>query len=196
MPTTNAIGVDVSKYNLGWDPDRATKPIDFVIQRASWAGYKDEQFDAIYAQVIKVPVRGAYHYYSSGVHWRVQADLFLNITRDRGYHFFVLDYETAYNNLDGRTIAEAAEFIKYVKEQTGKRCLLYFSPNVYNTFIKPFGYANWCNQQDVWMAQYPWTLTPGASLLCAQAANRADDLVNLAVWRRGCQLHSRPARWR
>lgn len=182
MPTANAIGVDVSKYNLGWDPDRATKRIDFVIQRSSWAGYKDEQFDAIYTQVIKVPIRGAYHYYSSGVHWRVQADLFLNITRDRGFHFFVLDYETAYNNLDGRTIAEAAEFVKYIKEQTGKRCLLYFSPNVYSTYIKPFGYANWCNQQDIWMAQYPWTLTQEPPYY---APKLPTGLANWNIWQYG-----------
>lgn len=35
------IGVDISKYNLGWNPDKAVKPISFVIQRASWASYKD-----------------------------------------------------------------------------------------------------------------------------------------------------------
>jgi len=155
----NAIGVDVSKYNAGWNPDKAIKPIDFVIQRASWAAYKDERFDEMYQQVAKVPVRGAYHYYSSGVNWKVQADLFLSITAGKGFHFFVLDYEAAYNQLNKRTIAEATEFVKYVKEKTERRCLIYFSPNIFNTFIKPFGYAYWAGQQDIWIAQYPWTLT-------------------------------------
>lgn len=155
----NNIGVDVSKYNLGWNPDAAKKPINFVIQRASWSMYKDEKFDDLYSQVIKVPIRGAYHYYSSGVNWKSQADLFLNIVKNKNFHFFVLDYEKAFNNLTARTTAEVTEFIKYLKQQTDKRCLIYFNPDVYNTAIKAFGYQDWANTQDVWIAQYPWTLT-------------------------------------
>ena len=126
------IGVDVSKYNavfdtsgnyVGWNPDNAKKPISFVIQRASWSMYKDENFDVIYKQVIKIPVRGAYHYYSSSVPWKTQADFFLNVVKDKDFHFYVVDYESGYNVLDGRTIAEASEFVKYVKTQTGKKCL-------------------------------------------------------------------------
>jgi hypothetical protein len=160
------IGVDVSKYNLGWQPGKTVKPIDFVIQRVSWAGYKDEKFDAILPEVQNIPVRGAYHYYSSGVPWKTQADLFLSITKNKGFHFYAVDYERAYNNLNSRTVAEFAEFVKYVKAQTGKKCLAYFSPSIYNEFIRPFGYANWANQQDIWIAQYPWTLTqnPGRTI--------------------------------
>lgn len=153
------LGIDVSKWNYGWSYDRAVKPIDFIIQRASWSGYKDDKFDLMLPETQKVGVRGAYHYYSSGVNWKYQADLFLSVVKDKGFHFYVLDYETAYNNLNGRTIAEAAEFVKYVKAQTNKICMFYFSPNVYNNFIKPFGYTNWLNQQEIWEAQYPWTLT-------------------------------------
>ena len=153
------IGIDVSKYNLGWNPDKALKPIGFVIQRASWSLYKDEQFEALRTQVSKIAIRGAYHYYSSGVSWKAQADLFLATVKDKGYHFYVVDYERAFNSLSARTIAEVAEMVKYIKAQTGKRCLVYFSPSVYNEAIKPFGHANWAHQQDIWLAQYPWTLT-------------------------------------
>lgn len=155
----DTIGLDVSKYNIGWDPDRAVKPIHFVIQRASWSVYKDEKFDQILPCVAKVPIRGAYHYYSSNVPWKSQADLFLSVTSAKGFHFYVVDYERAYNVLSTRTIAEVSEFVKYVKEKTGKRCMIYFSPDIFKVDIKPYGYANWANQQDVWIAQYPWSPT-------------------------------------
>lgn len=153
------IGVDVSKYNYGWNPDYTKKPISFVIQRASWSMYKDEKFDEIYKQVVKIPIRGAYHYYSTGVKWIDQANLFLSIVKDLSFHFYVLDYEKAYNNINAKSMAEVYEFIKYIKQQTGKKCLIYFNPDVYNTGIKAFGYEKWANEQDVWIAQYPWTLT-------------------------------------
>lgn len=151
------IGIDVSKYNLGWNPEMSKAPIGFVIQRASWSLYKDEYFDQIYQHVKKIPIRGAYHYYSSGAPWKAQADLFLSITKDK-FDFLVVDYEKAYNNLSIRTIAEVAEMVKYIKEQTGKRCMLYFSPDVWNTSIKPYKYDSWVNSGDVWIAQYPWTM--------------------------------------
>jgi len=154
----NAIGVDVSKYNIGWDPDKALKPIDFVIQRASWSMYKDEKFDELLPGVAKIGVRGAYHYYSSGVSWKAQADLFLRIVADKGFHFYVVDYERAYNSLSARTIAEVSEFVKYVKAKTGKRCLIYFNPDVFKVDIRARGYGTWANMQDVWIAQYPYSI--------------------------------------
>jgi len=176
------IGVDVSKYNVGWNPDNASKPIGFVIQRASWSMYKDEKFDVMYEQVKKIGIRGAYHYYSSGVPWKAQADLFLSVVRNKGFHFYVMDYERAYNTLNARTIAEASEFVKYVKEQTGKKCLFYFSPSIYNEFIRPFGYANWCNLQDVWIAQYPYTLSEN---ITQTAPALPTGLVKWNIWQYG-----------
>lgn len=152
------IGIDVSKYNLGWSPDKAKKPIGFVIQRASYGIVKDQNFNAILPEVQKIPIRGAYHYYSSSVNWKLQADLFLSIIGDAKFHFYVLDYEGAYNNLDGRTIAEAAEFVRYVKQKTNKRCMIYFNCDIYKRFVVPYGYTNWSNLQDVWIAQYPYSI--------------------------------------
>jgi len=153
------IGIDISKYNLGWQASKAVKPISFVIQRASWSLYKDSGFDALLPEVQKIPIRGAYHYYSSGVSWKSQADLFLSVVKGKGFHFYVVDYEGAYNSLSARTIAEVAEMVKYIKAQTNQRCMVYFSPSIYNDYIKPFGCSNWAHQQDIWIAQYPWTLT-------------------------------------
>lgn len=176
------VGVDVSKYNIGWNPDAAQRDISFVIQRASWSMYKDEKFDEMYKQVAKIPIRGAYHYYSSGVNWKLQADMFLNIVSEKNFHFYVLDYEKAFNNLTARTTAEVAEFVKYIKDKSNKICMIYFNQDVYNTAIKAFGYDNWANQQDVWIAQYPWTLTETIS---QNKPYMPSGLKNWKIWQYG-----------
>ena len=151
----NVIGIDVSKYDLGWKAANAVKPISFIIQRASYGIITDEQFAALLPEVQKIPIRGAYHYYSSNTNWKPQADRFLSVVKDNGFHFFALDYEQSYNTLDARTIAEVAEFVKYIKAQTGKPCLFYTNPDTFNVYIKPFGFTAWLNDQDFWVAQYP-----------------------------------------
>jgi hypothetical protein len=93
------------------------------------------------------------------VAWKAQADLFLATVKGKGFHFYVVDYEKAFNQLSKRTIAEVAEMVKYIKAQSGMKCMVYFSPSVYNEAIKPYGYDTWAHLQDVWIAQYPYTET-------------------------------------
>ena len=180
------IGIDVSKYNYGWNPDNALKSIGFVIQRAGYGSqygcYKDEKFDEINLQVQKLPVRGAYWYFSSFVNWKTQADYFLKTTKNLNFHFYCADYETAFNTLNARTIAEVAEFVKYIKSETGKKCLFYFNPNVYKTFIKFYGYTNWLNQQDLWVAQYPYSI--GQTPLAIKPS-MPNEILNWKFWQFG-----------
>ncbi len=161
------IGVDVSKYNVSsnvkviWNPDTAKKRIDFVIQRASYGGFygsqvTDESFEQMWQQVRKIPIRGAYHYYSSHSNWKIQADYFLNLVEKKDYHFFAIDYELAFNTLDKRTTAEFIAFVDYVKEQTKKKTLAYFNYSSFISYFKPFGYSNWVNTNDIWYAWYPY----------------------------------------
>jgi GH25 family lysozyme M1 (1,4-beta-N-acetylmuramidase) len=180
------IGVDVSKYNLGWNPDKAIKPIYFVIQRSGYGSqygcYKDESFDVMNIQVQKIPVRGAYWYYSSWINWKKQADFFLNIIKDKNFHFFCIDYERAFNTLNARTIAEVSEFVKYIKAQTNKKCMIYYSPSIYNEFIYPFGYTNWLNQQDSWIAQYPYSL---GEIPLATQPSMSSNIKTWKIWQMG-----------
>ena len=52
----NVIGIDVSKYDLGWKAANAVKPISFIIQRASYGIITDEQFAALLPEVQKSPI--------------------------------------------------------------------------------------------------------------------------------------------
>jgi hypothetical protein len=167
----SVIGVDVSKYEVSyytdtsgkitkilnwWSPDKSTKPIDFVIQRVSYGGKEDEQLELMYSECIKVPVRGAYHYYSSGVKWQLQLQTFLAAIEGKKYHFYVVDYEKAYNNLNATSFAEMMELVKQIKLTTKKKVLIYFNQDVYKNFMKPFNADAVINQNDIWVAWYPF----------------------------------------
>ncbi len=81
-----AHGIDISKYDHPVDLSRATGVIDFVIQRASYGMMRDERCEENWTAIRSVPVRGAYHYFSTGAPWKEQADRFLTIGDGRGYH--------------------------------------------------------------------------------------------------------------
>lgn len=179
----NVIGVDVSKYEVSyivntkgevtkindwWSPDKAIKPIDFVIQRVSYGGKHDEMLNLMYSECLKIPIRGAYHYYSSGVKWQTQLETILSAIKGKEYQFFVIDYETAFNNLNATSFAEMTELAKQLKLVVNKRVLLYFNPNTYKTYMRPFNADAIINKNDIWIAQYPYklflNLTKGPSL--------------------------------
>lgn len=157
-----AFGVDISKWDVNyektkwWNPDNAKKAIDFVIQRLSYGGRADECVDILYPQSLKIPIRGCYHYYSTGIGAKEQADNFLKILGNKEFHFMVVDYEKAYNNLNANSLKEFRYMLDYIAGRTGKPTLAYFNLDVYNTVMKPFGSGNWINNYDIWIAQYPF----------------------------------------
>ena len=150
---TRAVGIDLSKYQLSFDPDKATKPIDYVIQRASWAMNKDELFSVIWQGVRKIERRGAYHYFSTGAPWQDQADLFLEIGVGKKYKALYVDYEHGYNNLNEKTARDLESFLRYlIAQRPGKRIVGYSNTYTYRDFIQPV-----VNLSDIpWMfARYP-----------------------------------------
>lgn len=161
MITTRAHGIDISKYDLSFDPTKAVEQLDFVIQRAGYGAldgkcYKDEAFDILHPGVAKIAVRGAYWYLGSHINWKVQADFFLSVVKDKGFHFFVCDFETSYNTMNTAFAKMAWDFIQYVKQQTGKPVLLYTNWSLYGSYIYPseaiYG-INW-DTVALWQAQY------------------------------------------
>jgi hypothetical protein len=167
----SVIGVDVSKYEVSyivndkgevtrindwWSPDKSSKPIDFVIQRVSYGGKEDEMLALMYSEVIKVPIRGFYHYYSSGVKWQTQLDTILKAIDGKFYHFGVVDYEKAYNNLNATSFAEMMELEKQLRKTTSLKTLNYFNHDIYRNFMKPYGADKVINNDDGnWIAWYP-----------------------------------------
>jgi len=154
-----AKGIDVSKYQVSFNPALATVPIDFVIQRASWAGYQDELFVGLFqGGVSKIEDRGAYHYYSSGVPWQQQADLFLSIIMGRNFKYLAVDYEEGYNNLNDRTAHECRLIIDYLREKRPSAKIgLYCGAFTYRDLLLPYEDFS---DVDFWIARYPNTVDP------------------------------------
>jgi GH25 family lysozyme M1 (1,4-beta-N-acetylmuramidase) len=151
-----AHGIDFSKWALNWDmPDNPPLPIDFAIQRVSWAGYTDERYENHSKKVNQCSARGAYHYYSSGVPWLPQAELFLkNITEnpDTTYQMAWLDYETGYNKLTRRTSEEARKIVEFVASRFGGKVGLYANLNTVINYLDKFG--AWMLEWPFWVAHY------------------------------------------
>lgn len=155
---TRVVGIDVSKYQGTFDPDLATKPIDFVTQRASYGLVKDERFKIIYQGVQKIECRSAYHYYSTGSPWQDQADFFLNLTYGKGFKGLKVDFEHGYNNLNAYHARCLKEMLDYLKGQVPyKKILGYSGTYVYRDDLKP--YADFF-EYDWWFARFPWIPKP------------------------------------
>jgi GH25 family lysozyme M1 (1,4-beta-N-acetylmuramidase) len=155
---TRAFGIDVSKWDASIPP---SPDVDFIIQRASyggwWASHRDEKFIQFLPSVMSVPIRGAYHYFSSKRSWKEQADKFLSVVSGLDYHFYVCDVETLYNDMNKTFIASAMEWCKYVHEKTGKKVVLYSNYYVYRDYIHAYDGVR-ASQYDFWFAWYPDTI--------------------------------------
>ena len=151
---SRAVGVDLSWWDVSFDPRKATKQIDFAILRTGYGLMKDSAFEKLYAGVALVPIRGAYHYLSTGVPWQAQADKFLSSVADREFHFYVCDFEEAYNEMTVKFSMEANQWMDYVSRASGKRVMLYTSPNLYDLYA-----WHYCSSWPLWLAQY-WSLLP------------------------------------
>jgi GH25 family lysozyme M1 (1,4-beta-N-acetylmuramidase) len=150
LPSQFALGLDISKYDIRYDA--SVRRADFVIQRASYGLKRDESFELLWADIQPVPIRGAYHYYNTGVPWRAQVDHFLSVVAGRGFHFLALDYETYYNNLNADSAEDARRILEHLQAETELPVLLYANPNVYETCLLPYG--NWMKGWPLWISQW------------------------------------------
>lgn len=147
-----AHGIDISKWQVSFDPTVNPDDIHFVVMRAGYGIFPDPIFDKLHDSIQPIEVRGIYHYFRSEWDWKSQADFFLTLVENKGFHFYALDIETG-DNVRSRTFAQGAEqWLKYVAEKSGKPVILYTNPAVYNGWLKPYG--NWMTQYPLWLAQY------------------------------------------
>lgn len=146
------VGIDISKYQVTFDPDKATKPIDFVFQRTSYGMVTDERYWEMLPNTKKVERRGVYHYFSTGSSWKAQADFFLSLQNGHGFKSLVVDYEGGYNNLNERSANDLESMLRYLQEQRPKKSVMaYFNPSTYRDLIQPY-----IDIRDIpaWVARY------------------------------------------
>ncbi len=164
------LGIDISRWDVIqndytniitslWNPDNSIKRIDFVIQKCSDGKYPDKFVNELYEQTLKIPVRAAYHYFRSGLGWKVQLDAILSSTKNKLYHFYAIDYEKFYNTLNATSFAEMMELVKQLKIATGKKVIIYFNSDIYQNNMKPYNVDSVINLVDgCWFAQYPYKI--------------------------------------
>src|SRR3989304_9897027 len=149
-----AFGLDISKYNHPFTfPENPPVPVDFIIQRSSYGMFIDEKFYENLPETGKAKVRGFYHYYSSAVPWKLQADLVLELVRKSPFkiHILALDYESGYNNLNEKTAEESRLILEYWKEHFDGDVIIYANPAVY---IQRLNKLEWPKKYPFWISQY------------------------------------------
>lgn len=148
-----AKGFDVSKYDKPIYLFKATKKVDFTIQRLSYGTKTDEAYQENLSALSGVPVRGAYHYFSTAVPWKDQADKFLSLVK--GHHFLMGDYEESYNNLGRGSALEYKLFLDYLSAQSHLPVVNYTRKDLYDNYLAPYGDFS---KYALHLAQYPWTM--------------------------------------
>jgi GH25 family lysozyme M1 (1,4-beta-N-acetylmuramidase) len=150
-------GIDISKYDLSFDPSLATHQLDFVIQRVSYGLRKDEAFDSLFTGVQKIPLRMGYHYINSGIDYKVQADKFLEYSAVAGFLASACDFEGYANTLTVDFGYECWKWLDYVAQRTGKPVILYTGKYLYEQYLKPAEtkYKIDWSKIPLWIAQYP-----------------------------------------
>ena len=147
--------IDLSKWNSGFEPANIASEngavVDGLILRASYGLMGDRLFRALIEAGQPIPVRGAYHYFSSGSPWERQADFFLSQVEGREMHFFALDFERAFNSKSAGFALGAQNWMQRVAERTGRKVLLYSNPSTYVDWL-----GDWMTAWPLWIAQYPY----------------------------------------
>lgn len=147
--------IDISKYQATF---KNKGNLDGIIIRSSYGLMKDNRFVELTKAAKDVPVRGAYHYYSSNIPWETQAKFFVEQVKDKGFHFFALDFERGFNNKSAGFASTAEKWMQYAADATGKKVVLYTNPATYEDWLLPYG--NWMTKWMLWVAQWPFLPKP------------------------------------
>lgn len=146
-----AIGIDISKYQLRFNPEESAYNIDFVIARAghSYNGifYEDPKFTTYFSALEKIPIRLAYIYMDSGTTLNIQVEEFLDTVSKSPFEWdgFVCDWEGAYNTVSESFADKGLQWMNTIKSRTKKPVLLYTNRSLYERFwqIRGKNYPLW-----------------------------------------------------
>lgn len=182
--TTKAQGIDISRYDISFDPQKATKQIDFVIIKASEGTYwYDPAYPKMMDGVRQIPIRGAYHYFRNpGSDYQKQADWFLKRVEEKAddFQFYALDFESTNNNLSVEMSMWANKWMLYVQRKTNKEVIFYTNRNLYDLY----GY-HYCSQWPLWLAWYrlwPW-VSPDKPIVLPKKRKAG----NWILWQYACE---------
>lgn len=155
-----AKGIDISRYNISFNPDLAQEQIDFVFQKATeGAYYVDLKYEELWEGVRKINIRGAYHYQRSGVSWLQQANHFLNTIDSHDYQMLALDLEEYGNVYNNTFFSDTKRIVDYWRlQRPNNKVVLYTNGSTYKqlyySLIQLYGYniIDWLDGIPLWIA--------------------------------------------
>jgi GH25 family lysozyme M1 (1,4-beta-N-acetylmuramidase) len=146
LPKHRAQGLDGSHWWGTFNPDKVTRPIDFMILKATEGKtFLDNRFKENILNAWKIPIRGAYHYQRANVSWIAQAEFHLQTIAAHDLHILALDVEKIGNEIafSDRSVGDTffgdmRRIIDYWRFKTsGKTIVLYTNIDIYQTYIVP-----------------------------------------------------------
>jgi GH25 family lysozyme M1 (1,4-beta-N-acetylmuramidase) len=154
-----AHGIDIAYYELNYNPvPKPPRLVDFAIIRSSYGLIEDTGFRRMLPGVLAASAKGAYHYPSSAIAWKPQADFFIKLM-DGKFDFWAWDVEKSFNT--SSIIYGVVPAMNYIKQVTGKPGLLYLNPDMWRTWYLPI--QKDLLQFDIWLAHYQWIRNPEAA---------------------------------
>lgn len=155
-----AKGIDISRYNISFDPNKAVEKLDFVFQKATeGATYVDLLYEQLWQGVSQIDIRGAYHYQKSETSWKAQADHLLNTIVMHDYHILALDLESYGNIYSDTFFADTKRIIDYWRlNAPSKKVILYTNGDgykqLYYSLLRTYGsnIIKWMDELPLWFA--------------------------------------------
>jgi lysozyme len=149
-------GVDVSHYDgvIDWAKAHAAG-IDFAIMKATQANnFVDPQYAANWTGAGQSGViRGAYHFFDATVDAVTQADYFImNAGKPQAGDLpMALDLEQLYGVAPAQVAKDALTFLQHVEQVTGRKPILYTSPNFFISMLgSPAGFDSYVLWDVTW----------------------------------------------
>jgi len=144
-----AKGIDISKWQQEFI---FQNNIDFVIIKATEGWGIDPWYRENLPEVMKCPIRGAYHYYRTATDPIVQVDNFLSNAAHGDFHFLAVDYEAKNNTLDYNGAENLLVMLSHLELEQDLPVVLYTSPYIYRDNLR-----HWFADFDtfaLWLARY------------------------------------------
>jgi len=144
--------IDISKWQISFE---FLGNVDGVIVKASEGWDIDPCFQDFLPEVMRAPIRGAYHYYRTETDPVRQAEIFLLQSLKGDFHFLAVDYESSNNTLDRAGAEGLLKMLKYLRAAQPLPVFIYTNSYIYRDNLRV-----WNEEFDtfpLWIARWKYS---------------------------------------
>jgi len=146
-------GVDISKYQgtIDWYQLKNHEVKFAFIKATEGKELVDREFQTNWKRAREAGIaRGAYHFYSPHLDWKIQARNFISqVELEKGDLPPVLDIELVHHRDQLNLLSDIRKWLEVVEKHYGVRPILYTYENYYNRFL-----LNEFRHYNLWIAKY------------------------------------------